>query len=73
LQSWQEQAGDISAKVDHINPASWRGNVFVKNVSLTTCWYGGRCCAEEELANAGWEAPFKGMVNGEGYDMLCPF
>ena len=53
LQSWQKQAGNVSAKVDHINPASWRGDVSVKNVVLKTCWFQGRCCAEKELKEAG--------------------
>jgi len=33
---------DIHKGVDHINPASWRGNVEVANVNLQTCWMLGR-------------------------------
>jgi hypothetical protein len=33
---------DIHKGVDHINPASWRGNVEVSNVNLQTCWMLGR-------------------------------
>ena len=29
--------------------------------------------AEDELTQAGWEIPFKGMVNSKAYNMLCPF
>lgn len=25
-------------KVDHINPASWRGSILVESVNLHTCW-----------------------------------
>jgi hypothetical protein len=42
LQSWRHSAGDVSAKIDHIDPASWRGNIKVKNVVLMTCWQEGR-------------------------------
>ncbi|KIM71403.1 hypothetical protein PILCRDRAFT_82813, partial [Piloderma croceum F 1598] len=42
LKNWRDEAGDISAKVDHINPASWKGNVKVKDVVLLTCWEEGR-------------------------------
>src|ERR1700729_1255446 len=38
LKTWRDEAGDISAKIDHINPASWKGDVAVKNVVLLTCW-----------------------------------
>ena len=62
LQSWPEQAGDVSAKDDHINPASWCGDVSAKNVVLKTCWFAGHCCAEKELKEAGWETPFEQMV-----------
>jgi hypothetical protein len=44
----------------------------VKNVVLKTCWFQGRCCAEKELKEAGWEPPFEKMVQYGGYDMLCP-
>lgn len=30
--------GDVAAKVNHINPSSWKGNVQVANVSLVTSW-----------------------------------
>jgi hypothetical protein len=40
------------------NPASWRGDVSVKNVVLLTSWEGGRQAAEEELRIAGVSAPF---------------
>ena len=33
---------DVHKGVDHINPASWRGNVEVSNVNLQTCWMLGR-------------------------------
>lgn len=32
----------VHAHIDHINPASWRGNVKVSRVVLQTCWKLGR-------------------------------
>jgi hypothetical protein len=35
--------------VDHINPASWRGDVRVSQVNLQTCWRLGRMEVEKEF------------------------
>jgi hypothetical protein len=73
MKTWIEEAGDISAKLDHISPRSWRGDVAVKNIVLLTCWSEGRRVAESQLLHAGWVAPFSEMEKGEGFDMFCPF
>jgi hypothetical protein len=73
LKTWQQEAGDVSAKLDHINPRSWRGDVAVKNVVLLTCWTDGRRVAETQLSEAGWTPPYDEMEKGEGFDMFCPF
>ena len=73
LKNWKDQVGDISAKVDHIIPASWCGDVSLCPVSLTTAWYQGHNIAEEVLTNTGWVPPFKKMVDGEGFDMFSLF
>lgn len=39
----------IHDHIDHINPASWRGNVNVSQVVLQTCWKLGRLQIEEEF------------------------
>lgn len=39
----------IHEHVDHINPASWRGNVKVSQVVLQTCWKLGRRQVEEDF------------------------
>lgn len=39
---------ELPDAADHINPASWRGNVEVKNVSLQTSWRRGRRLVETE-------------------------
>ncbi|KAF7968709.1 hypothetical protein HWV62_29672 [Athelia sp. TMB] len=73
LKTWRDDAGDVSSKIDHISPAQWKGNVYVNQVSLLTCWEGGRAIAETELAAAQYPIPFVTMDAGEGYDMLCLF
>lgn len=73
LKAWREQAGDLSARVDHINPASWGGDARVRGVVLLTCWEEGRRIATAELKCAGYDVPFQGMDSGFGYDLLCPF
>lgn len=32
------ETGEVMTKVDHISPASWRGNLKVLRVNLQTCW-----------------------------------
>jgi hypothetical protein len=39
---WTEEPGDVSAKLNHISPCSWRGDVTVKNIVLLTCWSEGQ-------------------------------
>ncbi|KAF8148021.1 hypothetical protein B0H34DRAFT_833807 [Crassisporium funariophilum] len=41
LPAIEDGNGDILAKVDHINPSSWKGNVEVATVSLLTSWNRG--------------------------------
>ncbi|KAJ7679570.1 hypothetical protein DFH06DRAFT_1291154 [Mycena polygramma] len=38
--------GDVSAKADHVSPASWLGDLHVANVVLHSCWMEGRLKAE---------------------------
>jgi hypothetical protein len=69
---WQDVAGDVSAKIDHISPHSWQGDVHVANVSCKTTWFGGRRIAERELLEAGWEPPFKSMEETGGVQYFLP-
>ncbi|KAE9394828.1 hypothetical protein BT96DRAFT_998151 [Gymnopus androsaceus JB14] len=64
--------GDISSKYDHINPITWRGDVYVWNVVPLSVWQSGRKIAEEQLTGAGIEPPFECMEREGGYDILCP-
>ncbi|KAJ7301276.1 hypothetical protein DFH08DRAFT_919133 [Mycena albidolilacea] len=70
---WKDVAGDVSAKIDHISPRSWKGDVRVANVSCKTTWFGGRRLSEQELFEAGWELPFKSMEDAGGFSIFCPF
>jgi hypothetical protein len=70
---WQDAAGDVSAKIDHITPRSWQGDVRVANVSCRTTWFEGRRAAERELGEAGWEPPFQSMQDAGGFSIFCPF
>ena len=66
-----KDSGDISSKVDHINPASWRGNVKVTNVNLQTCWLLGHRKAVELIPEA--DAVFDQLSQVQGVDILSPF
>jgi hypothetical protein len=63
--------GDVSAKVDHISPASWQGDVSVASVNLQTCWLLGRRKAVQLVPEA--EAVLDQLNNTPGIDMLSPF
>jgi hypothetical protein len=41
VRSLEEQGNNILKKLDHINPRSWMGDVYVKNVKLCSCWQEG--------------------------------
>ena len=73
MKTWCDEAGDISAKLNHINLASWHGNVAVKSVVLLTCWENGHSMTVRELKALGYPTPFEDMDKGEGFDMFCPF
>jgi hypothetical protein len=73
IRNWHDDPGDISTKYDHINPASWRGNVYVKDVVLLTSWTSGWRAAEQELQAANFPVPFTEMKRSGNIDMLCPF
>jgi len=41
VKSLEEQGSDISRKLDHINPKSWKGDIHVRDVVLRSCWDDG--------------------------------
>jgi len=68
-----DDPNSISSKHDHINPRSWKGDVKVANLSLSSCWKEGRRQAEAILQGAQMDAPFARMESEGGFDILCPF
>ncbi|KAF8170592.1 hypothetical protein BJ912DRAFT_1025317 [Pholiota molesta] len=61
----------LPAIIDHIKPASWRGNVKVKDVSLQMSWNRGRRLVEDECLVL---LPIlQGLDEDENVDMLAPF
>jgi hypothetical protein len=65
-----KDSGAITSKADHINPASWRGNVDVSAINLQTCWILGRQKAVELIPEAG-EA-FELLDNTSSVNILSP-
>jgi hypothetical protein len=66
------ESKELPDKADHIKPASWRGDVAVKNVTLITSWKRGRRIIEDEYAFAKAELlrldamPNVGMLSPHG-------
>jgi hypothetical protein len=68
--------GDVLAKVDHINPNSWEGDVHVANVSLVTSWNLGRKMVESEFPNHQDQNKIASLLAGldrDRFDMSAPF
>jgi hypothetical protein len=61
---------DVTPKADHINPASWTGDVRVSQVLPVTCWNEGRRLIENSHKNA--RNVFTKMEE-DGVDVLSPF
>ncbi|KAK0451744.1 hypothetical protein EV421DRAFT_1060672 [Armillaria borealis] len=59
----------IHDRVDHLKPASWKGDVRVSSVDLQTCWSMGRRAVE--LAHPPLKIILDNM--GPAVDMLRPF
>jgi len=73
VKSLEEQGSNLSRKMDHINPKSWKGDTHVGDVILRSCWDEGRRLVEKNLAEAAMECPFQMMEDGDGYNIMCPF
>ncbi|KAJ6523229.1 hypothetical protein DFH09DRAFT_937986, partial [Mycena vulgaris] len=65
------EAGDVSPNADHINPASWKGDVHVRTVNLLTAWKQGRQKAEE-LVPGGHSVLTRASCT-PGVDIFSPF
>lgn len=71
LPTLSRDSNEIPKGADHIKPASWRGDVKVKDVSLQTSWTRGRRLVEEEceiLTNI-----LRELAENPDVDILAPF
>jgi hypothetical protein len=59
----------VHAHADHINPASWRGNVKVSHVILQTCWKLGRLQIEEDFPSL---SSILRSITESSFDILSP-
>jgi hypothetical protein len=66
-----KETDELTSKVDHINPASWRGDVHVKNVNPQTSWILGQQKAIELVPNA--KKVFEDGEGNDAIDFLSPF
>lgn len=48
LSALSRESKEIPDSADHIKPASWKGNVYVRDASLQTSWNRGRYIVEQE-------------------------
>ncbi|KZT31450.1 hypothetical protein SISSUDRAFT_1072627 [Sistotremastrum suecicum HHB10207 ss-3] len=65
--------GRLTSDMDHLNPASWIGNVWVSNVSLITEWRRGSDTAETKLRQFGTTFDLDTLANDPTYNILQPF
>jgi len=71
LPALSRESKEIPDSADHIKPASWRGNVKVKDVSLQTSWNRGRRLVEDECSFV--KAVLTELEGIPGVDLLAPF
>ena len=73
LRAIEDGNGDVSAKTDHIGPASWLGNVQVATVTLITSWNLGRQMIESGFPQDRGFSQALDKLYRKGYDMVFPF
>ncbi|KAJ7183908.1 hypothetical protein C8R46DRAFT_1309168 [Mycena filopes] len=61
---------ELSDKIDHIKPPSWRGDTSVDKVTLHTCWKRGRRRIEKEFPALA--AAFRALDAAANVDILAP-
>ena len=65
------ETDELTSKIDHINPASWHGDVHVKNINLQTSWVLGWQKAIELVPNA--KQIFEEAAMNDNIDFLSLF
>jgi hypothetical protein len=71
LPSLSRESKEIPDSADHIKPASWKGNVKVKDVSLQTSWNRGRHLIEQECEAI--RAILQELDVSDNVNILSPF
>ncbi|KDR69495.1 hypothetical protein GALMADRAFT_44896, partial [Galerina marginata CBS 339.88] len=71
LPAMSRESKEIPDSADHIKPASWRGNVNLKDISLQTSWNRGRRIVEQECE--GLKHVLDKLDKNNGIDILSPF
>jgi hypothetical protein len=72
LRGIEDGNGDVISKCDHITPASWEGDVNVRNISLVTAWNIGRQMVASEFQSCNVEDALL-ELEANGHDMAFPF
>jgi len=71
LPALSRESQELPDGADHIKPASWRGNVKLKDVSLQTSWNRGRRIIEQECE--GLKHVLDCLDKLDDIDILSPF
>lgn len=71
LPALTRESQELPEKSDHIKPASWRGDVAVKPITLLTSWNRGRRLVEEECTFTS--EILRNLDTKPGIDILSPF
>jgi len=71
LPAMSRELKEIPDSADHIKPASWKGNIKLKDVSLQTSWNRGQCIIKQECE--GLKHVLDKLDTLEGVDILSPF
>ncbi|KAF8159901.1 hypothetical protein B0H34DRAFT_843620 [Crassisporium funariophilum] len=71
LPAMSRESKEIPDSADHIKPASWRGNVKLRDVSLQTSWNCGRRIVEDECETL--KHILNTLDNADNTNILSPF
>lgn len=66
----RRDSSELPDASDHLKPGSWRGDVYVKNVSIRTSWNRGRMLVAEQCP--GLELVLKKLDGIPGVNILAP-
>ncbi|KAH7907202.1 hypothetical protein BJ138DRAFT_1104514 [Hygrophoropsis aurantiaca] len=72
LPALEDTTSDLSSKVDHINPSSWKGDVRVSSVLPITAWNEGSKLIEERWIDLDIQAALDRLSEQPEVDMLFP-